>query len=70
MFDVKINTGSNLPFEKNRVEQMSLNLFDRGVIDAEELLKNMRYPNPEQVLKRIADKAAAQAAQQPQQQPK
>jgi hypothetical protein len=72
-FDVKISTGSNLPFEKARVSQESFNLFDRGVIDAEELLKNLRYPNAEQLLKRMADKAAQQAqaeAQQPQQQQK
>lgn len=69
-FDVKISTGSNLPFEKARVSQESFNLFDRGVIDAEELLKNLRYPNSEQLLKRMAEKAAQQAqaeAQQPQQ---
>ena len=70
MFDVKINTGSSLPFEKSRVEQTSFNLFDRGVIDAEELLKNIKYPNAEQVLKRMAEKAAQQAqAQQGQNQP-
>lgn len=65
-FDIKINTGSNLPFEKNRVEQQSLNLFDRGVIDAEELLKNIRYPNAEPVLRRMSEKAQAQAQQAPQ----
>lgn len=61
-FDVKIATGSALPFEKTRVEQQSLNLFDRGIIDAEEVMKNIRYPNAESVMKRMAEKAAQDAA--------
>lgn len=64
-FDVKISTGSALPFEKSRVESQSMQLFDRGIIDAEEVLKNIRYPNAETVMKRMAEKAAQQAAMQP-----
>lgn len=64
-FDVKIATGSALPFEKGRIEQQSLNLFDRGIIDAEEVLKNIRYPNAESLMKRMAEKAAQAAANQP-----
>jgi hypothetical protein len=67
-FDVKIATGSALPFEKSRVEQQTLSLFDRGIIDAEEVMKNIRYPNAESVMKRMAEKAAQQAAMNPQQQ--
>lgn len=64
-FDIKIATGSALPFEKSRIEQQSLNLFDRQIIDADEVLKNIRYPNYEAVLKRMADKAAQAAAMAP-----
>lgn len=64
-FDVKISTGSNLPFEKNRVESQSYSLYDRGIIDAEEVLKNIRYPNAEAVLQRVAEKQAQAAAMQP-----
>lgn len=72
-FDVKITTGSALPFEKQRVEQQTFNLFDRQIIDAEEVLKNLRYPNAESLMKRMNEKAMqaqqAQAqAQAPQQQ--
>lgn len=63
-FDVKIQTGSTLPFEKNRVSQESMNLFDRGIIDATEVLKNIKYPNAEQVIQRMAEKAMMQAQQQ------
>ena len=63
-FDVKISTGSSLPFEKSRVEQQTFNLYDRKIIDSTEVLKNLKYPNAEQVTKRMADQAAQLAAQQ------
>jgi len=61
MFDVKISMGSALPFEKNRLEDQSFKLFQEGIIDAEEVLKNMRYPNMESVMLRMKQKADAQA---------
>jgi len=61
MFDVKISMGSALPFEKNRLEDQSFKLFQAGIIDAEEVLKNMRYPNMEAVMLRMQQKADAQA---------
>ncbi len=56
-FDVKISTGSALSFEKTRTESRAFNLFDRKIIDAEEVLKTIRYPNAEAVMKRMAEKA-------------
>lgn len=69
-FDVKISTGSNLPFEKSRIESQSYSLFDRQIIDADEVLKNIRYPNAQQVTERMQQKAqmAQQAEMQAQQQ--
>jgi len=61
-FDVRVVSGSGLPFEKARLEQQSLNFFDRGIIDAQEVLKNVKYPGAEVVLARMAEKAQ-QAAQ-------
>ena len=58
-FDVKVSTGSVLPFEKSRIEQQSFKLYDMGIIDAEEVLNNLKYPNKEVVLKRLAMKQAA-----------
>lgn len=63
-FDVKVSTGSVLPFEKSRIEQQSFSLYDRGIIDAEEVLNNLKYPNKELVLKRQAEKQAQQAQMQ------
>lgn len=62
-FDVRVVSGSGLPFEKSRIEQQSLNLFDRGIIDAEEVLRNIKYPNVEAVMNRMAEKAQMQAMQ-------
>lgn len=60
-FDVRVTSGSGLPFEKNRIESQSYALFDRGIIDGEEVLKNIKYIGAEGVMKRMAEKAAAQA---------
>jgi hypothetical protein len=61
-FDVKVSTGSSLPFAKSEKEQKLLNYFDRGIIDAEEVLKGSDYPNWQAVLQRV-QQAQMQAAQ-------
>jgi hypothetical protein len=67
-FDVRVVTGSTLPFARAEKEQRLLNLFDRGVIDDEEVLKGIEYPNWEAVKARVEEKKAmaAQAQAQPQ----
>jgi len=64
--DCRVITGSSLPFAKAEKEARQFKLFEAGVIDPEELLKSLDYPNYQMVLQRIAEKAAAdaQAAQQ------
>ncbi len=64
-FDVKVNTGSALPFSKVEKENKLLAYFDRGIIDAEELFKQTDYPNYEAVLERQRALAAQQAQMQP-----
>ncbi len=61
-FDVKVITGSSLPFAKAEKEQKLLNLFTAGIIDEEEVLKGTDYPNWQAVLARVMEKRA-QAAQ-------
>lgn len=63
-FDVRVSTGSALPFAKETKTNLSMNLFKLGVIDDEELLKNIDYPNFESVLQRVGQKKAAAAQQQ------
>lgn len=60
-FDISITTGSSLPFAKAEKENRLYSLFDRGIIDAEEVLKGMDYPNAKDVIQRMQVKAQQQA---------
>lgn len=68
-FDVKITTGSSLPFAKDQKFNKARQMFLDKVIDDEEYLKQSDYPNWEAVLQRVNEKKmkeqqAAMAAQQ------
>lgn len=63
--DVRANTGSSLPFSKAERDQKYLNLFDRGIIDAEEVLKGIEFPGAEAILQRMATKAQEAQASAP-----
>jgi len=65
-FDVRVSTGSNLPFAREEKEQRLLQYFDRGLIDREEVLKGSDYPNWEPVLQRMEEKEAMMAQQEQQ----
>lgn len=63
-FDVKVNTVSGLPFTKSQNEQQVYSLFDRQIIDAEEVLTRLEYPNKDAILQRLQQQQAALAASQ------
>ena len=65
--DVRASTGTGLPFAKAEKEQRLLQLFDRQIIDGEEVLNGIDYPNAEKVLARVAEKQAAAAEAEAQQ---
>jgi hypothetical protein len=67
-FDVRVSTGSSLPFAKAEKFDLAAGMFDRNAIDREELLDAAEWPNREQVLERMekAEQAAAQAEAQAQ----
>ena len=62
--DVMATKGTGLPFAKAEKEQRLLQLFDRQIIDAQEVLEGIDYPNAEKVLTRVAEKQAAAAEAQ------
>ena len=62
--DLKVNAGSDLPFEAADKEQKALALYDRQIIDAEEVLNQLQYPNREKILMRLQARQAQQQAQQ------
>ncbi len=61
-FDVTVTTGSTLPFARAEKETKLFQLFDRGLIDAEEVLKGVDFPNWQQIRDRMQNAAAAAAA--------
>jgi len=63
-FDIKVTTGTSLPFAVADKEQKSFALFDRGIIDEEEVLNTIDYPNKEKVLQRLQERKAAMQQQQ------
>jgi hypothetical protein len=60
--DVRVISGSALPYAKAQKNQSAIQLFTTGAIDQEELLKSIDWPSYQEVLKRM-QQAAAQAAQ-------
>lgn len=69
MPDVRCTSGSALPFAKAQKAQTALSYKNSNIIDAEEVLKTVDWPNYEEVLRRMQQQAQA-AAQQEAQQPK
>jgi hypothetical protein len=62
-FDVKVNTGSGLPFAKGEKEQRLLQLYTSNVIDRRALLEHIEFPNFEPILQRMEQAEQAAAAQ-------
>jgi hypothetical protein len=62
--DLRVQSGSDLPFEASDKERKALALFDRQIIDAEEVLEQLKYPNKEKLLQRLAERQQLAAEQQ------
>ena len=64
LFDVKVVSGTSLPFLKGKRAQLSLQLHDRQIIDGQEVLKSNDWPRQDEVLRRVEEQrqAAAEAA--------
>lgn len=60
-FDVRVSTGSSLPFAKTERINVAKMMLDAGAIDEPELLKAADYPNWEAVWERVSQAKAAAA---------
>lgn len=58
IFDIDVVAGTSLPFMKGKRQKLAFDLFDRKVIDAEELLESQEYPRREQIMKRMLEQGA------------
>ena len=59
--DIRVTSGSALPFAKAQKAQRALTFFNSQAIDREELLNVVDWPNKEQVLQRLQEAEQAQA---------
>jgi len=63
--DIRFNVGSSLPFAKIENRALAEKLYDKGIIDAEEFLTQIEYPNKEKIIERMNQRMAAQQAMPP-----
>lgn len=64
--DIRITTGTTLPFAKAQKKQQAKELFQLGIYDEEDLLEDLEHPRKDMVLEKLAQRkqqaAEAQAA--------
>ena len=69
IFDIKVISGTSLPFQKEKRESRSFKLFDLGLYSKKKLLETIEDPNPQQTIQDREEeqiKEAEQAATLPQ----
>lgn len=58
--DVKISIGTSLPFAKAQKASIAERLYDKQIIDEEEFLNQIEYPNREKIIERLKERIQAQ----------
>ena len=59
--DIRITTGTSLPFARAKKEAQAKELYSLGIYDAEDLLTDMEHPRKEQILEKFNQRQLAQA---------
>jgi ribosomal protein L34 len=62
--DIRITTGTTLPFAKAQKKQQAKELFQLGIYDAEDLLTDMEHPRKDSVLNKLQGRRQAEAEAQ------
>lgn len=58
LFDIKVVSGTALPFAKAKRENLAMQLFDRKVIDEEDLLSALEYPGKDEIIRKVQERKA------------
>jgi hypothetical protein len=58
-FDITVQAGTALPFQKSQRASLAFRLFDAQAIDQESLLSSVEWPDYEQVMSRMQQQAPA-----------
>lgn len=64
-FDIEVQSGTSMPFMKSKRGQLAQQLFDKDVIDAENLLDVLEWPNKDEVLRRMEERKQEEAQAAP-----
>lgn len=62
--DIRITTGTTLPFAKAQKKQQARELFQLGIYDAEDLLTDLEHPRKDSILNKMQGRMEAEAQAQ------
>jgi len=62
--DIRITTGTTLPFAKAQKKQQARELFQLGIYDAEDLLTDLEHPRKDSILNKMEGRMQAEAQAQ------
>jgi flavin-binding protein dodecin len=62
--DVRITTGTSLPFAKSQRANKARELFQLGIYDEDDLLTDMEHPRKEKILEKLTQRKQQQAEQE------
>jgi hypothetical protein len=65
IFDIEVQSGTSLPFQKENRANLAMSLFDKKAIDQESLLDTLQWKDKDKIMTRMAQVAAAAPPQPP-----